>query len=145
MTNLLQLFRDLEDINDIKGLNQLSEIFRGILMLSHTQLVQYTLQETNFMTIIGIFEYDLQLKTKGNNRDFFQFQVKLKEIIPLNEKIKLLINNLYKMKYLKDYILRPTIDETGTNALQNMIVNSSIEIATQVCLKQYMNQSTIVL
>jgi len=57
----------------------------------------------------------------------------MREVIPLeDEDLKISIHSLYRMRYLKDYILRPSIDETGAAALVTMMTACSIEIATKV-------------
>jgi hypothetical protein len=85
------------------------------------------------MRVIGVFEYDPALRTRGRHRHFFTCEATLREVIPLeDENLKTSIHSLYRMRYLKDYLLRPSIDESGANALMGMMTACAIDICTKI-------------
>lgn len=89
--------------------------------------------------MIGIFEYDPALRIRGNHRDFFTHHATLREVIPIeDESLKCAIHSLYRMRYLKDYLLRPSIDETGAGVLMSMMTTTAIEICTKVISYMYL-------
>lgn len=71
-----------------------------------------------------MFEYDPKLKEKANYRLFFREKARLVQVVPFdNTVLEEWCALLYRQKFLKDYILRPSIDETGAGALQ--VIHSS--------------------
>lgn len=80
----------------------------------------------------GIFEYDRALKERGNYRSFLFGTVALKEVTPLPPDLRSTAKLLFRLRYLKDILLHPSVDEPGVLALNSMIVFAAVEIATKV-------------
>lgn len=84
----------------------------------------------------GIFEYDKSLKQRGQYRQFL-FQIsQMKEIISLSEEIKLASKFLYRLKYVRDIMLHPTIDDPGITAINSMITFTSGEICSKIITEE---------
>jgi len=131
---LLTISNDMEDLDDKIMLGKISDIFRSILYFNNIRILDFVLEDKNiFISIVGVMEYDPQLKAKGNFREFLTKVACFKEAVPLrNNNIRLAIAKLFNLKYLKDIILRPCIDEIGVPALNNLIGQSTNEICTKI-------------
>lgn len=78
-------------------------------------------------------EYDPALKEKADFREYLSGQAKFREVIPIEDlHLKNNIENLFRLKYLRDIMLRPSIDESGASALNSMIQFVTNEICTQI-------------
>ena len=87
-----------------------------------------------FLAVTGIFEYDGSLRERGQYRQFFR-TVRMQEVLEdMNNEIKAACQFLYRLKYLRDIMLHPTIDDPGVSAINSMITFTSSDIASQVCL-----------
>lgn len=85
-----------------------------------------------FRSVAGIFEYDKTLKERGQYRHFLFNTSQLREIIHLSEEVKVASKFLYRLKYVRDIMLHPTIDDPGITAINSMITFTSGEICSKV-------------
>jgi len=85
------------------------------------------------MKVMGAFEYDMALMQKGEYRDYFSNKVTFREAVPItDEGLKQHIKQLFRMKFLRDFVLRPAVDEMGIAAINSLIMYSSVEICGKV-------------
>lgn len=123
---LVQLFGDLESNGNIESLSAIAEIWRGIFFLNEPRLVEFLMKDDIFLQVCGAMEYDKSLSTRGNYRDFLTSKVKFKSVLyRVNPELKSQSQKLFRLKFLKDYLLRPTIDEVGIGALVSAINNTT--------------------
>lgn len=75
---LLELFRQLEERQDIPALQKIYEIFKNIFLLNKSTLIEIMLSDQAISDIIGVFEYDpngarvREYQAKTNNVDIQQ-------------------------------------------------------------------------
>lgn len=66
---------------------------------------------------------DPELKRKADYRDFLTNRAVFQQVVPITDpELVRMIKESFRMKYMKDNMLRPCLDESGVlalNALQN--------------------------
>jgi hypothetical protein len=96
-----------------------------------------------FYRLCGVMEYDKTLREQGAYRDFMFRQCRYREVVPLEssmgtaaqvEEVRTGCKVLYRLRYVRDIVLHPKIDDPGITAIGSMISFSSSEICTQVSL-----------
>eukprot|EP01038_Epipyxis_sp_PR26KG_P008950 gene8950-12067_t len=136
----LDMFVQLEEKNDILNLNRMADIFRGIILINDPNIIEFALSDEMFVKFAGVFEYDVTLRVKADYRYFLSSVVQFKEVFPLpSEEIRFKCKFLFRLKYLRDFMIHPTIDEPGITA-----VNSMISFATnEICAYMFQNKDYI--
>jgi hypothetical protein len=88
-----------------------------------------------------VLEYDRTLRAQGGYRDFMFKQSRYQEVVPLEHisgspaevaELRSGCTVLYRLRYVRDILLHPKIDDPGITAIGSMISFSSSEICTQV-------------
>ena len=84
-----------------------------------------------------MLEYDRTLSERGNYRDFLFSKARLREVVPLDnepfaEELRASCTLLFRMRYVRDIMLHPKIDDPGITAIGSMINFTSSEICTLV-------------
>jgi hypothetical protein len=70
----------------------------------------------------------------------------MKEVIQLSDDVKAASKFLYRLKYVRDIMLHPTIDDPGVTAINSMITFTSGEICSKVISEErYMNELFLVI
>lgn len=92
-------------------------------------------QDEVFINVAGIFEYDRTLKVQGDYRRFLFETVHMKCVVNLSDDLTGACKFLYRLKYVRDIMLHPTIDDPGITAINSMITFTSCEISSQVNTK----------
>lgn len=86
-------------------------------------------------------EYDRTLRVQGDYRAFMFQQARRWEVVPLErlggtpsevEEVRSGCTVLYRLRYVRDILLHPKIDDPGITAIGSMISFSSAELCTQV-------------
>lgn len=133
--------------------DRLAEIFRLILLLNDSSTVEFLLMVSKvccyllskltfslskndevFRNVAGIFEYDHTLREQGQYRRFLFETARMKEVVNLSEDLSVACRFLFRLKYVRDVMLHPTIDDPGITAINSMITFTSCEICSQVKL-----------
>ena len=129
---LIQLFGELESDGNTELLNVIAEIWRGIFFLNEPRLVEFLMKDDIFLQVCGAMEYDKSLSVRGNYRTFLTSKVKFRSVLDhIDPELKSQSQKLFRLKFLKDYLLRPTIDEVGIGALASLI-NTTTEIICSI-------------
>lgn len=113
-------------------LRQLADILRQIVLLNDPTLIEYLLSDEVFAFVAGVFEHDRALRSRGDYRDFLFRRARLVEVVALQSDVRSTAKFLFRLRFLKDVMLHPTIDEPGITALNSMIVFTSCEIAAKL-------------
>jgi hypothetical protein len=116
----------------IEQLRLLADVLRQIVLLNDPTLIEYLLSDEVFRDVAGVFEYDRALRCQGNYRQFLFHQARLVEVVPLQSDVRSTAKFLFRLKYLKEVMLHPAIDEPGITAVNSMIVFTSCEIALKL-------------
>ena len=77
---LLELFRESEDLDNIKSLHILYEIFKNIFMLNRNSLLDILFAEENIFDVVGALEYDPNSPTPKKHREFLRNISSFKEV-----------------------------------------------------------------
>jgi hypothetical protein len=130
---LITIYSDMEDLEDIEGLTKIAEIVRAILFLNDPAILDYVLTDNVFVHIAGALEYDPALKCRAEFREFLTSRARHVQVIAIeNVSLKQAITLLFRLKYLRDVMLRPTIEDTGVSALNSLISFTTADICTKV-------------
>ena len=86
LSKLFDLFQKCEDLEDMQSLKLLFLVFRNLILLNDTNLMEQLFSEQNMMQLMGVLEYDPELPTKQSHRKFLTERAKFRQIIPFNNK-----------------------------------------------------------
>eukprot|EP00126_Sphaerothecum_destruens_P003558 Sdes_comp17311_c0_seq1m6517 len=133
ISQLVELFRLCEDMEDTESLHLLFTIIKSVFLLNEAFLFDILFRDDICMDIIGILEYDESLKDKQTHRVFLQEKAKFKQIIPFNnEEIISKIHQNFRVQYVKDVILPRLLDDATFSSLNSFIFFNNVEIVTQL-------------
>ncbi|KAL7518676.1 hypothetical protein ACHAWX_003487, partial [Stephanocyclus meneghinianus] len=121
--SLLGLFHSApEDQLDRGGLAALAVCIKSILLLNDPEIIEYvTTDEETFESVCGVLEYNPELREKANYRVFIHEQAKFRTVVKMeDEDLMSYIHRLFRVNYLKDFILRPTMDESSLSTLVSL-------------------------
>jgi protein phosphatase-4 regulatory subunit 3 len=136
LAKLLSIFEDLEDVEDKDSLLLMFKIFRGVMLLNESNLVEYLFSAEVVLKVAGPFEYDPQQQVgHGNHRDYLSKIVNFKEVVPIkNADIVSRIHQNFRIQYFKDQILRHTsaLDDQIFTTLNQLSYFNDMEIVTHL-------------
>lgn len=133
VSRLCLLFEECEQNNEIEYLGLLFKIFRALFNLADGTVVESLLDPSLISDVFGALEYDPELPSKLNHREWLQNSVRFKELVPIrNEETKSKIHQSYRMNYIKDVALARTLDEDALACLSAMVSYNNAEIAGQL-------------
>lgn len=98
-------------------------------------------QDDTFQHLCGVMEYDRTLRVQGDYRAFMFQQARYREVVPLErlggtpsevQEVRSGCTVLYRLRYVRDILLHPKIDDPGITAIGSMISFSSAELCAQV-------------
>lgn len=132
---LLDLFGTCESLENVEGLRQLHDIFKGLLMLNKTALYEILFRDDILMDVLGVMEYDPALPQKAKHRDFIRTSARYRQIIPFsNSELESKIHQTFRAQYIQDVILpKPSIfEENMLSALNSLIFLNKVEIVHMI-------------
>ena len=131
---LLNLFHICEDLETEEGLHHLYEIFKAIFILNKNTLFEIMFVEENILDVLGVLEYDPNVKETVKHRQFVQEKARFKEVVPITSKELLQkIHQTYKVQYIQDILVPvPTVFEDNMSTLSSYIFFSKIEIVNMI-------------
>ncbi|CAM9865364.1 unnamed protein product, partial [Chrysoparadoxa australica] len=122
-----------QDLDDIQSLRQLCSIFKVMICLNDGALLEVLLSDSFFVSMAGVFEYDPELKHKGEHRKFLQHTARLKQILPLEDaEVIAKINQNFRVMFLKDVLLRPMMDDAVVSTLNSVTFFNNDEIISHM-------------
>lgn len=141
ISQLIDVFQQCEDLEDIGGCENCCRIARSLVLHSDPTLAETLFSEDCALHIIGALEYDPDSSVRIKHRQFLKEQVLFKEVVPIRDsEIIRQIHLIYRMQYVKDVILPRLLDETVFNCLSHIIMMNHIEVvaslSTQPCFFQ---------
>lgn len=110
---LCELFRTLEEKEDIEKLHSLCEIFKCLFMSEDYLILLIMTNEKCIMDIIGALEYDTSVVPNIKHREFILKKAVFKLIVPLQEETISLIQYTYRLKYLRDVVIARYADDVS--------------------------------
>lgn len=99
---------------------------------------QYMHQLDIFYAVAGTQEYDPTLQRHGDYRAFLREKSRCVEVVSMQQhswkmfKVQQQVQFLFRLKYLRDIMLHPTVDDPYMSALSSMIVFTTSDICGQV-------------
>jgi len=128
LKKLLQVFDELEDLENNLQLVLLAKLMKVLLMLNEPKLFEVVLSDEFFLDIAGVFEYDPNLKKKGQLRSTLG-NVTFKKIVPIHDKeLEAKIKQNFRITVLKDMMLRPMMDDGALITLNSMAFTNNTDI-----------------
>ncbi|KAI8807911.1 component of IIS longevity pathway SMK-1-domain-containing protein [Cladochytrium replicatum] len=129
LTGLLEMCEDLESVDD---LHALSSIMTSIIFLNDPQIYDIILKGDVFMNVVGILEYDRELKNmKANYRDHLTSHARLKEVVSIkNPDVVQKINQTYRVQFLKDVVLARQLDDSTFSTLNWLVIRNEIDLVS---------------
>eukprot|EP00956_Cyclotella_meneghiniana_P007945 scaffold10562_cov90-Cyclotella_meneghiniana.AAC.2 len=123
LKTLLGLFHsEPEDQLDLERLNWLAVCIKLVLLLNDPEIIEYvTTDEETFYSVCGVLEYTPGLCEKANYRKFIREKAKFRTVVKMeDEELMAFIHRLFRVNYLKDFILRPALEESSLSTLASL-------------------------
>lgn len=132
---LLDLFSQMEDLEDTENLKRMFDCIKYTFMLNKTVLFEVLVSEDNVMKVIGCLEYDPQHTQPRQHRQYLEKEVTFKEVFPItNVELRKKIHQTFKLQYIQDVVLpTPSVfDENMLSTLASVIFFNKVEIVSLV-------------
>lgn len=126
---LLDIFKQLDDLEEQEGLGHMYQIMKGAIMLADTSVLELLLDERHVMEVVGALENDPDSTQRQDHRGFLQKHALFKEVVPItNPEVKRKIHQSYRMGYLKDVVLPRVLDDSTFATLSSLMLFNSVDI-----------------
>lgn len=122
LKSLLSLFPAAEDRGDYGSLATLAACVKTILLLNDPSIIELIVSdEAIFEQICATLEYDPDLRDKANHRWFLRERARFRTVVLMeDEELIESIHRAFRVNYLKDTLLRPTMDESSLSTLSSL-------------------------
>ena len=116
----------LEEHEDILNLQMYAEIIKLIMLLNSSNIVSILFSDELYLSLFGIMEYNKDLATKGNFREFFKTKVMYKKVLDIKDQHILdLIHQNYRISYYRNAINPQPKDDMSNDYLQDIIISNN--------------------
>jgi len=133
LKKLVDLFHTVEELESLPELHKLFEIFKRLVMLNSSNLLQQIFSKEYVFDVMGALEYDPEAKQKLNHREYLKQHVKFKEVIPFNNpELVERIHQTFRMQYMKDVVLPRCLDELTFATINSLIYVNNVEIVSKI-------------
>lgn len=122
LKSLLALFPSAEARGDYASLATLAACVKTILLLNDPSIIELIVtDEGSFEEVCASLEYDPDLRDKANHRWFLRERVKFRTVALMeDEELIAAIHRSFRVTYLRDTLLRPTMDENSLSTLASL-------------------------
>lgn len=122
LKQLLTLFQEAEERSDHSKLATLAACVKFVLLLNDPSILEWVVDDTIvFEQVCACFEYDPDLREKANHRWFLRECAKFRTVVPMEDQsLIMLIHRSFRVTFLRDTLLRPTMDESSLSTLTSM-------------------------
>eukprot|EP00124_Ichthyophonus_hoferi_P004497 Ihof_evm3s504 gene=Ihof_evmTU3s504 len=126
---LIPIFKQCEEGNNKAALSSLFTIFKCLVLLPESSIIELIVEKDLLMDVMGVLEYDPDIPGKQHHREFLRDKAKFREAIRVENKSLLdKIHTTYRLTYLKDVVLPRLIDDPNSNTLVSFIFFNNIDI-----------------
>ncbi|KAI9033336.1 component of IIS longevity pathway SMK-1-domain-containing protein [Hyaloraphidium curvatum] len=134
LDKLLQLFEDLEDLEDRDSLEILGGVVRGILYTNDSTVYEYVTRDEVIQRVVGALEYDRELPgIQLDHRRHLESNNKYKLVVAFRDKdVERKIHQTFRIQFLKDVVLARTIDDANHATLTHMAFMNHVEIVDHI-------------
>jgi len=133
---LLGLFRTSEEVQNLKALHKLYEIFKNVFMFNKNSLFDIMFNHENLLfDLVGIFEYDPSQPQPKRHREYLKSESRFKQVLPFaNPELINKIHQTYRVQYIQDVVLPvpSVIEENMLSSLSQFIFLNKVEIVNLV-------------
>jgi len=91
---LLEIFSLAESCENMESLHHLYNIFKCLVLLNDTSLLNIMFTEDNLMAVVGVLEYDSNILTRSNHHRDFLTQATYHQVIPFSHPFLVSLNLL---------------------------------------------------
>jgi protein phosphatase-4 regulatory subunit 3 len=122
LKSLLSLFPSAESRGDYGSLAALAACVKTILLLNDPSIIELIVSdELIFEEVCSTLEYDPDLRDKANHRWFLRERAKFRSVVLMeDEELIAAIHRSFRVNYLRDTLLRPTMDESSLSTLSSL-------------------------
>lgn len=122
LRSLLSLFPAAEDRGDYGSLATLAACVKTILLLNDPSILELIVSdEVIFEEVCATLEYDPDLRDKANHRWFLRERARFRTVVLMeDEELVAAIHRAFRVNYLRDTLLRPTMDESSLSTLSSL-------------------------
>jgi hypothetical protein len=122
LKSLLSLFPSAEARGDYGSLATLAACVKTILLLNDPAIIELIVtDELIFEEVCATLEYDPDLRDKANHRWFLRERAKFRTVALMeDEELVAAIHRSFRVNYLRDTLLRPTMDESSLSTLSSL-------------------------
>ena len=119
---MLDIFYGAESQGNFAKLATLAACLKTMLLLNDPTILELTItDEAIFDRACACLEYDPDLREKANHRWFLRERVKFRTVVPMNDaELEQAIHRTFRVQYLRDTLLRPTMDESCLSTLSSL-------------------------
>ncbi|CAM9755521.1 unnamed protein product, partial [Hapterophycus canaliculatus] len=117
-----------------------------VLIVSHATCLKVLLVDKLFVDMAGVFEYDFELKEKGEHRKFLTETASFKQVLPIpDEEVVQKIHQNFRITFLKDALLRPMMDDAVVGTLNSLTYFNNTEIVQSLQHTEYVRDVFLLL
>ena len=122
LKSLLSLFPSAEARGDYGSLATLAACVKTILLLNDPAIIELIVtDELIFEEVCSTLEYDPDLRDKANHRWFLRERARFRTVALMeDEELVAAIHRSFRVNYLRDTLLRPTMDESSLSTLSSL-------------------------
>ncbi|GKY97736.1 hypothetical protein MPSEU_000731800 [Mayamaea pseudoterrestris] len=122
LTQLLEIFAATEARGNYSKLATLAACVKTILLLNEPAILELIVTEaTLFEQVCSCLEYDPDLREKANHRWFLRERARFRTVVPMeDDDLVGAIHRSFRVSYLRDTLLRPTMDESTLSTLTSL-------------------------
>lgn len=122
LKSLLSLFPSAEARGDYGSLATLAACVKTILLMNDPSIIELVVtDESSFEEVCATLEYDPDLRDKANHRWFLRERARFRTVALMeDEELIAAIHRSFRVSYLRDTLLRPTMDESSLSTLSSL-------------------------
>jgi len=133
LTKLIHIFDVAEDMEDKTTLTALFNIFKNMILLNDTSLIETLFNDQYIFGVLGSLEYDPELAAPLKHRHYIKEQVVFKQIAPLRSpELLVKIHQCFRLQYVKDVVLPRALDDPTFGTINSLIFINNVEIVDAI-------------
>lgn len=131
---MLSLFPPAEAKDDYNALATLAVCMKTILLLNDPGIIETIVSDgAVFEGVCSVLEYDPDLRDKANHRWFIRERAKFRTVVLMeDEDLMSAIHRSFRATYLRDTLLRPTMDEGSLSTLASLLTFTHTHVVNGV-------------
>lgn len=130
LKQLLTIFPSAEALNDYHALATLASIIKSIFLFNEPSIIQLVASDEKvFEDCCCCLEYDPDLREKANHRWFIRDRLRFRTVIEIeDEELVESIHKSFRVTFIRDTLLRPTMDESSLSTLSSLLTFTHADI-----------------